>query len=102
MALHELATNAVKYGALGAAGGRLSISWTVAPGEDGTPWLHIDWHETGVAMPPAGTAPLGSGEGRELIERALPYQLGAQTSFALGADGVRCRIAIPVSRRAAA
>ena len=102
MALHELATNAVKYGALGAAGGRLSISWTVAPGEAGTPWLHIDWHETGVAMPPAGTAPIGSGEGRELIERALPYQLGAQTSFALGADGVRCRIAIPVSRRAAA
>ncbi|MEG8039930.1 sensor histidine kinase [Sphingomonas sp. LR60] len=100
MALHELATNAVKYGALGAAGGRLSITWAVVPAEDQTPWLHIDWHETGVAMPPADTAPLGSGEGRELIERALPYQLGARTSFALGADGVRCLIAIPISRYA--
>ncbi|MEH3123770.1 MAG: PAS domain-containing protein [Sphingomonas phyllosphaerae] len=98
MALHELATNAVKYGALGAAGGKLSIAWRLAAGTDGTPWLHIDWHETGVAMPAAGHAPLGSGEGRELIEHALPYQLGAQTSFDLGADGVRCRIAIPISR----
>ncbi len=98
MALHELATNAVKYGALGTAGGRLSIAWSVAPGEDDGPWLHIDWHETGVAMPAAGRAPLGSGEGRELIEHALPYQLGARTSFVLGADGVRCRIAIPISR----
>ncbi|MFK3890527.1 PAS domain-containing protein [Sphingomonas sp. NPDC079357] len=98
MALHELATNAVKYGALGAAGGCLSISWEVAVAGDGTPWLHIDWRETGVAMPPAGSTPLGSGEGRELIERALPYQLGAKTSFVLGAEGVRCRIAIPISR----
>ncbi|VXC96646.1 PAS domain-containing protein [Sphingomonas sp. 8AM] len=100
MALHELATNAVKYGALGAAGGRLAIAWEVVAGVDETPWLHIDWHETGVTMPPAGSAPLGSGDGRELIEHALPYQLGARTSFALGADGVRCRIAIPISRRA--
>lgn len=98
MALHELATNAVKYGALGTAGGKLAITWNLSAAEDGTPWLHIDWHETGVPMPVAGGAPIGSGEGRELIERALPYQLGARTSFVLGVDGVRCRIAIPISR----
>ena len=102
MALHELATNAVKYGALGQPGARLSIVWTVEPGADGDPWLHVDWHESGVTMPDSDAAPLGSGEGRELIERALPYQLGARTSFTLGNDGVRCRIAIPVSTSGAA
>lgn len=99
MALHELATNAVKYGALGQASGKLAIAWFVEPaGQDDKPWLHIDWHETGVEMPSATSAPRGTGQGRELIERALPYQLKAKTSYTLGADGVRCTISIPVSR----
>ncbi|MEH3046287.1 PAS domain-containing sensor histidine kinase [Sphingomonas adhaesiva] len=98
MAIHELATNAMKYGALGQAAGRLAISWSLDPRErDGRRWLDIDWRETGVAMPAAGAAPLGTGQGRELIERALPYQLGAVTSYTLGHDGVHCTISIPVS-----
>lgn len=48
-------------------------------------------------MPPAGAAPQGTGQGRELIEQALPYQLSAQTSFAFEEDGVHCTIALPVS-----
>ncbi len=98
MALHELATNAVKYGALGQPSGHLAITWRLKPiGEDGRPWLHIDWRETGVAMPPAGSAPGGSRQGRELIEQALPYQLSAKTSYALTPEGVHCTISIPVS-----
>ncbi len=98
MALHELATNAVKYGALGQPAGRLSIRWSFEPsGPQNKPWLHIDWRESGVAMPPAGPAAAGTGQGRELIERALPYQLRARTSFVLGATGVHCMISIPVS-----
>ena len=97
MALHELATNAVKYGALGQCGAQLSIDWRLERDDDSEPWLHIDWRESGVAMPAAGTTPAGSGQGRELIEHALPYQLGARTSYAIGGDGVRCHIAIPVS-----
>jgi two-component sensor histidine kinase len=97
MALHELATNAVKYGALGQCGAHLAIDWRLERDEDAEPWLHIDWRESGVAMPAAGAAPAGSGQGRELIEHALPYQLGARTSYALGDDGVHCHIAIPVS-----
>jgi two-component sensor histidine kinase len=98
MAIHELATNAMKYGALGQDGGRLAIRWTLeAEGADGRPWLHIDWRESGVSMPPEGAWPMGTGQGRELIERALPYQLGARTTYCLGADGVHCTIAIPVS-----
>ncbi|MFC0199373.1 PAS domain-containing protein [Paracoccus rhizosphaerae] len=98
MALHELATNAVKYGALGQPAAHLTISWTVdASRPDDKPWLHIDWRESGVEMPPDGTAPAGSGQGRELIERALPYQLRAETTYALTPDGVHCTIALPVS-----
>ncbi|SMQ76489.1 PAS domain S-box-containing protein [Sphingopyxis terrae subsp. ummariensis] len=101
MALHELATNAIKYGALGQAEGRLAIRWALEPeGEGGTPWLHIDWRESGVRMPGPDCAATGTGQGRELIERALPYQLKARTRFSLGADGVHCTIAIPVSARA--
>lgn len=100
MALHELATNAVKYGALGQAEARLAITWRLerATDQEGArPLLHIDWRESGVAMPGPGTAPAGSGQGRELIERALPYQLGAETTFSLEADGVHCTIVIPAS-----
>ncbi|WP_322964057.1 sensor histidine kinase [Sphingomonas fuzhouensis] len=98
MAIHELATNAIKYGALGQEGGRLAIGWSLeADGPGGRPWLHIDWRESGVRMPLEGAWPTGTGQGRELIERALPYQLGARTTYCLGADGVHCTIAIPVS-----
>ncbi len=98
MALHELATNAVKYGALGQPDGRLAIRWSLEPGgEGGKPWLHIDWRESGVDMRSVEEGPGGKGQGRELIERALPYQLGARTSYMLGAEGVHCTIAIPLS-----
>ncbi|MEG3164796.1 PAS domain-containing protein [Sphingomonas sp. PB2P19] len=99
MALHELATNAVKYGALGQPDAHLTVTWSLEPtGADGRPWLHVEWRESGVAMHAASTTSRGTGQGRELIERALPYQLGAKTSYTLGAEGVRCTISIPVSR----
>ena len=98
MGLHELATNAVKYGALGQPDARLAVTWRWEPaGEGDKPWLHIDWRETGVTIAPTGTTPRGSGQGRELIERALPYQLRAKTSYELGRDGVHCTISFPVS-----
>ena len=98
MALHELATNAVKYGALAQPSGQLAVTWSFEPsGEDGKPWLHIDWRECGVKMPPAGSAPRGGGQGRELIEQALPYQLSARTSYTLGSEGIHCTISAPVS-----
>lgn len=98
MALHELATNAVKYGALGKGGGALAVRWSIdAAANDGQPWLHIDWRESGVTMPQPGAVPTGAGQGRELIERALPYQLKARTSYVLGPDGVHCTISTPVS-----
>lgn len=97
IAIHELATNASKYGALVQPSGQLQVRWTFEPaGTSDKPWLHIDWRETGLTMPPAD-APRGTGQGRELIEKALPYQLGAKTSYSFEPDGVHCTISIPVS-----
>ena len=48
---------------------------------------------------PDGEAEGRSGQGRELIERALPYQLSAQTTYELGEEGVHCTILLPVSAR---
>lgn len=100
MALHELATNAVKYGALGQPQASLAVRWHCEPdGPDGKPWLHIDWRESGVIMLATDAARRGTGQGRELIEQALPYQLGARTTYALEPGGVHCTISIPVSSR---
>lgn len=97
MALHELATNALKYGALKQRDAHLSITWRVETEAKGRPWLHVDWRESGVSLHPADIEPQGTGQGRMLIEQALPYQLGAKTTFVLEEDGVRCSIALPVS-----
>ncbi|ANN65547.1 hypothetical protein BAU06_03875 [Bordetella bronchialis] len=96
MALHELAINAMKYGALAQPSGRLAVQWSLErAGPDGGPWLHVDWRETGVRMPPQAATRMG--HGRELIEQALPYQLGARTSCDFGGDGLHCTLSIPVS-----
>ena len=103
LALHELATHAVKYGALSSSGGHLAISWRIET-EDAARLLRVDWCESGVSMDSAdaaaNAAAHGGGYGRELIERALPYQLDARTSYELGADGVRCTVVVPIFEEA--
>lgn len=99
MVLHELATNAVKYGALGQRDAKLAVSWQLEVNGSDQPWLQIDWIETGVAMPVTERGAQGSGQGRTLIENALPHQLNAKTAYVLASDGVRCSIKIPVSSR---
>ena len=98
MALHELATNASKYGALKEPRGQLEVTWRIIDAEDGADRLEVVWQESGVEMPAPDAAAQGSGQGRDLIERGLPYQLDAETSYVLGEDGVRCTITIPISR----
>ena len=49
--------------------------------------------------PPSLEPPETAGSGRELIERVLPYQPGAKTTYVMAEDGVRCAIALPVSDR---
>jgi two-component sensor histidine kinase len=98
LALHELATNAIKYGALAAPRGQLAIRWRLEDTASASPILFVEWVESGVEnMPTDGAPARGSGYGRELIERALPYQLKATTTYEMGADGVRCSIRAPIA-----
>lgn len=105
LGLHELATNALKHGALSQPDGRLDIRWSLLTIPDGSPRLRVEWRESGVhvAVPETGDAgnpasPMApQGYGRELIEQALPYQLGAEVDYDLASKGVRCTITIPLS-----
>lgn len=100
LAIHELATNAAKYGALAQPAAKLSVKWWVdRRPDDERPWLCIEWRETGVEMPSAETTSGKGGQGRALIERALPYQLEAETEYEFGEDGVRCTISAPISQQ---
>jgi two-component system, chemotaxis family, CheB/CheR fusion protein len=96
MALYELTTNALKYGALGQRNGRLDIHWR-AETENGAPWIFVDWRERGVDTTEVAAGSKGEGSGRRLIEDALPYQFGARTTFVIEPDGVHCTIALPLS-----
>jgi PAS domain S-box-containing protein len=94
LALHELATNARKHGALSTASGRLSVAWQVS-GETGAgSRVVIDWREDGTPPPTEGGV-LRRGYGRELIEEALPYTLDARTIFELEGRTLHCRIDLP-------
>jgi two-component sensor histidine kinase len=98
MVLHELVTNAIKHGALKGPNGHLTIRWRrQLSADNGKPWLHLDWKESGVEMPPEP----GAGNGRALIERALPYQFDARTTFVLEPDGLHCTISLPASEHGA-
>ncbi len=99
LALHELATNAVKYGALAQSAASLSVTWRVEGGTGEGRQLLLEWRESGVAMPPQ--AARGRGYGTELIERALPYQLKAKTELVFGEDGVHCTLMLPLGPAAA-
>lgn len=94
MAIHELATNAVKYGALSAPAGRVSISWE-AEGESGDV-LRLRWVETG-GPPPEGP-PAKRGFGSRVLEATLRGQLGGAVSMEWNREGLACRMEVPFGR----
>ena len=95
LALHELATNAVKYGALRQPSGRLSISWHVRQVATDAQVI-LEWRENGVVMSDVQPEKRRKGYGSELIERALPYQLNAKTKLEFTGDGVHCVVELPL------
>ncbi|MFO1143984.1 MAG: PAS domain S-box protein [Amaricoccus sp.] len=86
LVLHELATNARKYGALSVPNGRLAIGWSLSPSSE--PELAIDWKESGV---PEVAPPTRLGFGTLLIERSLVAN-GGRTEIRYRADGIDCSI----------
>lgn len=97
LVIHELATNARKYGALSEGGGRLSVAWQLQSADEGQR-VFIDWREDDLSPTDDGpsAAERGGGYGRQLIERALPYSLGATTTYELGRTELRCTIDLPL------
>lgn len=93
LAVHELSTNALKYGALASPNGKLTIRWHEQV-RDSEPWLHLDWREVGLRQRAAASSTRGYG--RVLIEQALPRQLGAETSLDLGPAHMTCTIDLPL------
>jgi PAS domain S-box-containing protein len=94
LALHELATNAVKYGALKEPTGKLEVKWQIE-GREPDARARITWAESGVRI--GNSFPRRKGYGSEMIEKSLPYQLGTETRLEFGEGGVRCEVTVPIS-----
>jgi two-component sensor histidine kinase len=92
MVLHELVTNAVKHGALSTPHGRVEVSWSRRPAVDAAK-LSLAWREIGG---PAIAVPPQCGYGVGLIRDLVPHELGGEVDLAFRADGVTCRIEIPL------
>ena len=94
LAFHELATNAIKFGALSEPTGLVCVAWQVARRAD-TPELTLRWTETGGPKLPGASERRGFG--REVLEQSLPYEIGATVEVTFEADGLRCTIVAPLA-----
>jgi PAS domain S-box-containing protein len=92
MVLHELATNAAKYGALSNGHGRVSVRWRMSVRARASGKLVLEWREIGG---PGVVAPNASGYGTSVIRDLIPYELGGKVDYQLAGDGARCRMEIP-------
>ena len=95
IALHELATNAAKYGALSNESGRVTLKWDVSS-ESGADVLQLIWRESG--GPPV-SPPTRAGFGSRLIERNLAFELNGEARIEYRPEGVAAFISTPVERR---
>lgn len=91
MGVHELATNAVKYGALSTEAGRVEVRWRIDE-RARPPRLALDWRESG--GPPV-QPPSSRGFGTRLLERGLAHELGGEVSIRFAPAGVTCRVRAP-------
>lgn len=91
--LHELATNAVKYGALSNAVGRVALSWAI-DGKDDAARLRLTWRESGG---PTVEPPSRKGFGSRLIERGLPGQVGGKAEISYAPTGLIFTVEAPLA-----
>jgi len=93
MAVHELTTNAAKYGALSVPGGHIEIRWRPVRGRNDRPMLQIDWREQNG---PTVEEPKARGFGSRLIEGSIAAELGGSASLAFRPQGLQCEILVPM------
>jgi two-component sensor histidine kinase len=92
--LHELATNAAKYGALSSEAGRLAVSWSVERA-GGARRVRLEWVESGG---PRVKPPMKKGFGAALIERSMAYELDGEARLDYRPEGLRCVLSFPLGR----
>lgn len=97
LALHELWTNATKYGALSTPEGRVIIDWAIGKSDSGEDQLEINWKEKG--GPPV-TPPKRKGFGRTVIEVMVAQTLGGTVELSFEPDGVRWSVTAPTTHLA--
>jgi PAS domain S-box-containing protein len=90
--LHELVTNAAKYGALSCSNGNVSVSWNCKENGDGAN-LMLVWQERGG---PAVKSEIQSSYGTNLIRNLIPHELGGMVDLVFASEGVSCRMEIPI------
>jgi PAS domain S-box-containing protein len=92
MVLHELVTNAAKYGALSTRNGRVAIRWDQQLNGETRPPLVLEWQE--IDGPPV-VITRKSSYGTSTIRDLIPYEFGGTVDLVLASDGVRCRVELP-------
>lgn len=92
LAIHELATNAVKYGALSERNGGVRVTWQRLDHAE-PELLRLEWLESGLRAEPK---PYHEGFGHEMLLRTLPYDLGGETNIEFTADGMRFTMVVPL------
>jgi two-component sensor histidine kinase len=98
LAVHELATNAAKYGALSEPGGQVTIRWQRGSDQAGEgDWAEVEWQESGGPPVPAERR---RGFGTDLIERVVAHELRQPVTLDFAPEGVRCVLRVPVRRPA--
>ncbi len=104
LAIHELATNAAKYGALSVPDGQVTIRWQRGADKAGEPgaepgfetnWAEVEWQEVG--GPPVASQ-RRRGFGTELIEKIVAHELRQPVTLDFAREGVRCVLRVPVRR----
>ena len=93
LAIHELATNAAKYGSLSVSSGKIAITWQLVASD----LARVSWIEQGGPPVPQDRR---RGFGTDLIERIVAQELGGGVDLKFAPEGVRCTLAVPVRRAA--
>jgi PAS domain S-box-containing protein len=93
MMIHELATNAAKYGAFSTRSGRVSVRWYWKL--NGSAQVVLEWQETGG---PRVEAPKKAGYGTSVVRELIPYEFEGTVDLSFDPEGFRCRLEIPFDR----
>ena len=92
--VHELATNAVKYGALSNVEGSIRLSWLIEQAGDHQRRIRLRWEER---SGPVIESPKQSGFGSRMIKAAVEYDLGGEARLAYASEGLVCEIIFPIA-----